>query len=78
MNEADWLVLRKILGMTWKEMADSFGISGRQLLRYRQGEQPVDKLMMLAIEGLLCRHVHQKDKVHLREAADSLVRRMRR
>lgn len=77
MTEADWLVLRKILGMDWKEMADALDISGRQLLRYRKGEQVADKLMQLAIEGLICRHVHQKDKVHLREAADQLVRRMR-
>lgn len=80
MLEADWLVIRRTLKRNWAQIADDLDISERHLRRYRKGESEVPVMVQLALEGLLCRALHQ-DKPAKDERRDlsaaMLIKRLR-
>jgi hypothetical protein len=80
-QEADWLVVRRVLKKNWQGLADELGISIRNLRRYRIGELQTPRVLQLALEGLMCREFHGTKPVQLERPMEmltaGLLRKMR-
>lgn len=68
MSQGDWVLLKETLDMSWADLSEAIGISERQLYRYVDQTQKTPQKVQLAIEGLICRVVHQKLPTQRRKA----------